>query len=429
MVSNWFLGIFAFFYLAEHGVSLWLTVLNLRYVARHENEVPLYFRDKISLDEYQRSIRYTRDKTHLGLIRSLLAVPILWGMILTGFFGGVDQWARSRGDSAILAGVIFLSIMAALFYLLSLPFNLYSTFVIERRHGFNRTTFRIWMTDQLKSLALTIAIGGPLLIGTLWFMEKYWQGFWWLYVWVLTGLFQLFIAALFPVLILPIFNKLTPLSSGGLKDKIEELAKRVNFRISGVFTMDGSKRSTHSNAFFAGIGKFRRIVLFDTLVQGMEERELLAVLAHEMGHSVKKHVRTGLLISLSSSLLGFFVLSRLVQASWFYEAFKFRFASAYAALFIFGIASGAFTFFLLPLFSMLSRKHEYEADRFAAGVLGEAQPMVHSLVKLSKDNLSNLTPHPYYSFFYYSHPTTIERIQALEAQTYQRSQDPVVMET
>jgi STE24 endopeptidase len=285
------------------------------------------------------------------------------------------------------------------------------------------------MTDLIKSLALTIAMGGPLLIATLWFMEKYWQGYWWLYVWVLLGLFQLFIAALFPVLILPIFNKLTPLSSGGLRSRIEELAKNVNFRISGVFTMDGSKRSTHSNAFFAGIGKFRRIVLFDTLVQALNDTELLAVLAHEMGHSIKKHVRTGLLVSLTSSLLGFLILSYLVQAPWFYLAFGFRAASAYAALFIFGIASGAFTFFLLPLFSMLSRRHEYEADRFAAGVLGDAQPMVHSLIKLSKDNLSNLTPHPLYSFFYYSHPTTIERVHALEALTNRKSQGAAVVTT
>ena len=179
-MSNWFLGAFAFLYLAEHGVSLWLTVLNLRHVARHEQEVPVLFRDKISLEDYQRSIHYTRDKTYLGLIRSLLGIPILWGMILTGFFGSVDEWARSRGGSAILAGVIFLAVMAAFFYLLSLPFNMYSTFVIERRHGFNRTTFRIWMTDLIKSLALTVAMGGPLLIATLWFMGKYWRGYWWL---------------------------------------------------------------------------------------------------------------------------------------------------------------------------------------------------------------------------------------------------------
>ncbi len=425
-MSNWFLGVFAFFYLAEHGVSLWLTVLNLRHVARHEEEVPILFRDKISLGDYQRSIHYTRDKTYLGMIRSLLGIPILWGMILTGFFGGVDKWARSLGGSAILTGIIFLAVLAAFFYLLSLPFNVYSTFVIERRYGFNRTTFSIWITDLIKSFALTVAMGGPLLIATLWFMGKYWRGYWWLYVWVLLGLFQLFIAALFPVLILPIFNKLTPLSSGDLRDRIEGLAKKVNFRISGVFTMDGSKRSTHSNAFFAGIGKFRRIVLFDTLVQALNEVELLAVLAHEMGHSIKKHVRTGLLVSLSSSLLGFLILSHLVQAPWFYLAFGFQSASAYAALFIFGMASGAFTFFLLPLFSMLSRRHEYEADRFAAGVLGEGQPMVHSLIKLSKDNLSNLSPHPLYSFFYYSHPTTIERVRALEALTDRMPQGPAV---
>jgi len=304
--------------------------------------------------------------------------------------------------------------MSALFYALSLPFNLYSTFIIEQRYGFNQITWKLWLIDLAKGLLLSVVIGVPVLSGVLWFMNRYGQSLWWLYVWMLLALVQLLMTTVFPVLIVPLFNKLTPLPEGSLKRRIEAVVEKVRFRISGVFTMDGSKRSTHSNAYFAGMGRFRRIILFDTLVKTLGESELVAVLAHEIGHNQKRHVRTGVLLGLGSSFLALFVLSRIIHAPWFYESFGFKMPSSYAALFIFMKASGSFTFFLEPLFSMLSRKHEYEADRFAAEVMGTSQPMIQGLVKLTKDNLSNLTPHPLYSFFYYSHPTVMERITALE---------------
>ncbi len=413
-MANGFLFIFALFYFAEHAVGLWLTSLNLRYLQLHAQSVPSYFQDKISLPDYQKSIRYIRDKTHLGIVSSLAEIPIFWGMLLSGFFGLVDLWARSLGLSPVLSGLVFLSVMGVLSYLLALPFRLFSTFVIEKRYGFNRTTLRTWLLDTLKGLLLTMGIGGPLLIAVLWLMNRYMSGFWWIYAWGVLALFQFSVMALFPVLIVPLFNKLTPLPEGNLRERIEALACKIGFQMSGIFTMDGSKRSLHSNAFFAGIGRFRRIVLFDTLVGGLNEPQLLAVLAHEMGHNVKKHVRASLVVGLGSSLAGLYVLSQLLKSPWFYSAFGFPVPSSHAALFIFAKASGAFTFFLEPVFSMLSRKHEYEADRFAADTLGDEQPMIESLVKLSKDNLSNLTPHPLYSFFYYSHPTPMERIQALE---------------
>jgi STE24 endopeptidase len=304
--------------------------------------------------------------------------------------------------------------VSVVFFLVSLPFSLYSTFVIEQKHGFNRMTLRLWLVDLVKSIFLSLLIGGPILAAVLWFMNRHLQGLWWLYVWILLSFVQIFIAAIFPVFLLPLFNKLTPLEEGGLKQQILALAQKINFRLSGIYTMDGSKRSSHSNAFFAGLGKLRRIVLFDTLVKSLTEPELLAVLAHEMGHNVKKHVRTGLLISSVVSLAGLYVLSLLVNKPWFYEAFQFAQPSAYAALLIFMKTFGAFTFFLSPLGSILSRKHEYEADRFAAEVMEKPEPMIQGLVKLTRDNLSNLTPHPWYSFFYYSHPTVMERIRALE---------------
>jgi STE24 endopeptidase len=411
---NTFLILFAIFFAAEHLLDYGLTWLNLSHIRRHAGQLPPYFRDRISLEDYQTSIRYTRDRARLGVVSSLVQIPILWLMIFTGFFGKVDLWMRSFALSSVATGLLFFAAMSTLFYLISLPFSLYSTFVIEEKYGFNKMSAKLWLIDLGKGLLLSIAIGVPVLAGVLWFMDRYGGSLWWLYVWILLALIQFVMASVFPVLIVPLFNKLTPLAEGSLRERIEVVAKKVNFRLSGVFTMDGSKRSAHSNAYFAGMGRFRRVVLFDTLVKSLGESELVAVLAHEMGHNKKKHVRTGLLLGLGTSFLGLFVLSRMIQAPWLYDAFGFGIPSSYAALFIFMKASGSFTFFLDPLFSMLSRKHEYEADRFAAEVMGEPQSMIRGLVKLTKDNLSNLTPHPLYSFFYYSHPTVMERISALE---------------
>lgn len=411
---NEFLILFAIFFVAEHLLDYGLTWLNLNHVRRHANQVSIYFRDRISLEEYQKSIRYTRDRARLGIVSSLVGIPALWSMILTGFFGKVDFWTRSLGFSSVPTGVIFLAVMSTLFYLISLPFTLYSTFVIEEKYGFNKMNLKLWLIDVGKGVVLSVVIGVPVLSGVLWFMDRYGQSLWWLYVWMLLASVQFLITTVFPVLIVPLFNKLTPLAEGSLRQQIEAVAQKINFRMSGIFTMDGSKRSAHSNAYFAGMGRFRRIVLFDTLVKSLGESELVAVLAHEMGHNKKKHVRTGLLLGLGVSFLGLFVLSRVIHAPWLYAAFGFGIPSSYAALFIFMTASGSFTFFLEPLLSMLSRKHEYEADRFAAEVMGTSQPMIQGLVKLTKDNLSNLTPHPVYSFFYYSHPTVMERITALE---------------
>ena len=411
---NPFLLLFATFYFAQHLLDSWLTWLNLAHVQKHQHTVPAYFQDKISLDAYQKSIAYTREKARFGMIASWVEVPIFWGLLLSEFYGKLDAVVRSLGFGPVVTGLLYLASVSVVFFLISLPFSLYSTFVIEQKHGFNQMTLQLWLVDLLKSILLSILIGGLILAAVLWFMDRHLQGLWWLYAWILLSLVQIFIAAIFPVFLLPLFNKLTPLEDGHLKQHILALAQKIKFRLSGIYTMDGSKRSTHSNAFFAGLGKLRRIVLFDTLVKSLTESELLAVLAHEMGHNVKKHVRTGLLISSVVSLAGLYVLSLLVSKPWFYEAFQFAQPSSYAALLIFMKTSGAFTFFLSPLSSILSRKHEFEADRFAAEVMEKREPMIQGLVKLTRDNLSNLTPHPWYSFFYYSHPTVMERIQALE---------------
>ncbi len=413
-MMNRFLILFGVFYFAEQALSLWLTWLNLRHVAVHYGEVPEYFRDKVTLEDYQKGIRYTREKARLGIISSLAGIPVFWGMLLTGFFGGIDSWSRSWHGGSILTGLIFLGIMAAIYYLLSLPFNFYSTFRIEQRYGFNKITFRLWLIDFMKGLTLTLIIGGLVLAATLWFMNRFADKPWWLYVWILLALVQLFVVSLYPVLIVPLFNKLSPFPAGTLRDKIENLTRQACFQMKGIFVMDGSKRSSHSNAFFAGMGRFRRIVLFDTLIQSLCEDELVGVLAHEMGHYLKKHTRTAMLINLAFSLAGLYGLAFLIRAPWFYQAFGFSQSSSQAALFIFASSSGAFLFFIEPFFSWFSRRNEYAADRFAAHATQDPRALIRALIKLSLDNLSNLTPHPLYSFFYYSHPTIMERIRGLE---------------
>jgi STE24 endopeptidase len=413
-MDNFFLGIFAIAYFAEHVLDLWLTRLNLEHIARHEAEVPSYFQESITREEYRKGIAYNREKARLGLVASWTEAPVFWGLLLSGFYGHVDWWARAFGYGSVVTGVIFLAVVSILFSAMALPFNLYSTFVIEQKYGFNRMTWKLWLADFCKRFLLSVVIGIPVLAAILWFMNRFLSGLWWLYVWVFLALVQLFLTSIFPVFIVPLFNKLTPLGEGSLKERILGLARKVRFNLSGIYTMDGSKRSTHSNAFFAGMGRFRRIVLFDTLVNSLNEPEVLAVLAHEMGHNVKRHIRTGLVVALATSLAGLYVLSHLVSHSWFYTAFGFAQPSSHAALFVFMKVAASFTFFLSPLPAMLSRKHEYEADRFSAETLGDPQPMIQGLVKLTKDNLSNLTPHPLYSFFHYSHPTVMERIRALE---------------
>jgi STE24 endopeptidase len=273
----------------------------------------------------------------------------------------------------------------------------------------------LWVVDLLKGAALGLALGYPLLCLVLWFFK--WQPqWWWLWAWVALMIFQLVLLALAPRLIMPLFNKLTPLPEGELRQRLLELAERTGFRCSAIDVMDGSKRSSHSNAFFTGFGKFRRIVLFDTLIAQLSPRELEAVLAHEIGHYRRGHIPKTIALSALASLAGLWVLGWLVGQAWFYTGFRFAPAvDVPAALLLFALTADLATFWFHPLGNLLSRKHEYEADAFARAALGEAEPLIAALRKLHEKNLGNLTPHPAYSFFHYSHPTLLEREAALRA--------------
>jgi STE24 endopeptidase len=398
--------------LTRLAAELWLAALNRRHVLAHAGEIPPPFRGIIDEPTYKKSVAYTLAKERFGNIEEIWSTAIL----LTVLFSGILPWAldlfsNGLGQSA-WAIAAFLFAVGLAMSLPGLPFDWFSQFRLEEKFGFNTATPGIWWSDRLKGLLLAAVLGYPLLVLILKIVE--WTGlWWWLWAWAALLAFQFLMLVLAPVLILPLFNKFTPLPEGGLRERLLALAKRTQFHAQSIQLMDGSKRSRHSNAFFTGFGRFRKIVLFDTLVQQLTESELEAVLAHEIGHYQKKHIPKMLAFSAVSSLAGFYLISVLARQDWFYRAFGFEPGNVAPALLLFGLLAGMVTFWFSPLIHWWSRRYEYQADAFAARVMNEAQSLIGALRKLNEKNLSNLTPHPCYSGFYYSHPTLLEREQAL----------------
>jgi STE24 endopeptidase len=405
--------------LARLAVELWLAALNRRHVLAHAGEIPPTFRGIIDEPTYKKSVAYTLAKGRLGNMEDTWSTIVL----LFFLFSGVLPWAfrffsQGLGQSAWAMAAFLFAVGLAL-SLPGLPFDWFSQFRLEEKFGFNTTTPKIWWADRLKGLLLTAALGYPLLVLILKMVEWAGRG-WWLWAWAALLAFQFLMLVLAPVLILPLFNKFTPLPEGSLRERLLALARRTRFRTRSIQLMDGSKRSRHSNAFFTGFGRFRKIVLFDTLVQQLSEPELEAVLAHEIGHYRRKHIPKMLAFSAVSSLAAFYFIAVLAGQAWFYRAFGFP-PSAFSlepsaiapALLLFGLLAGTVTFWFSPLLHWWSRRYEYQADAFAAHVMNEAQSLLGALRKLNEKNLSNLTPHPWYSGFYYSHPTLLEREQAL----------------
>jgi STE24 endopeptidase len=406
-------------FLLQYGWNTLLAALNLRYVRRHGDAVPPAFAGVVDEPAYARSVTYTLTRGRFGLLAGTVSAAILLAVVLSGFMGLLDSLAARLPIGGYLQGVVFLFALSLLFWVTGLPFSLYSVFGIEARFGFNRMTPRLYLVDTLKSLALSVVLAVPVLLGLFWFMDHAGR-LWWLWAFLAMSAFELVLNVLYPMVIAPLFNRFTPLADGSLRTRILELAGRLGLRAKGIYVMDGSRRSRHSNAYFTGLGRSKRIVLFDTLVKTMSEEEILAVLAHEIGHERRHHVTKGLVVSLAAGLAGFWILSLLVPWTPLYRAFGFSQAGSAAIVAILALCSGPFTFFFAPLSSLWSRKHEYEADRFAVDGTGGAAAMVSALLRLSKDNLSNLTPHPLYSFWHYSHPTVAERIAAVEAYAARR---------
>ena len=393
-------------------LQLWLERLNAREVRRHADAVPPAFLNVIDEPTYHKAVEYTLAKGRFGRIQLVWDAIILGMVVLSGILPAFYEAFTGRFGAGISSQAAYLFAVGILLSLLSLPFDWVEQFRLEQRFGFNTSNQRIWWMDRVKGFLLALLLGYPLLLLILKLVD--WMGdAWWLWAWALVMGFQLVMVVLAPILIMPLFNKFTPLPEGPLRNRLLKLGERTGFKSSSIQVMDGSKRSRHSNAFFTGFGRFRKIILFDTLINQLAEEELEAVLAHEIGHYKRRHIPKMLLLSSAGMLLAFFVIAWLAEQAWFYRAFGFEPGSIVPALLLFSLLSGVVTFWLSPVFNLLSRKFEYEADFYAAETMKEPDPLIGALRKLNEKNLSNLTPHPLYSGFYYSHPTLLERERAL----------------
>ncbi len=404
--------------LARATAELWLSRLNQRHVRAQANQVPPAFRGIFDESTYRRSIDYTLAKSRFGDIAGVFDAALLIAVL----FSGVLPWAFGRFTASFgtsifaLAGFVFVTGIAL--SIPGLPFAWYAQFKLEERFGFNTTTMKTWILDRLKGLLLTVVLGYPLLALVLRLIE-WTSANWWICAAAVVIAFQLFLLLVAPAIIMPLFNKFTPLPEGTLREHLFALAQRTDFPTRSIEVMDGSKRSRHSNAFFTGLGRFRKIVLFDTLVAQLTEPELESVLAHEIGHYKKRHVLKLLGVSIACVFVAFAVIAWLARQQWLYRAFGFEHQGGFAAanvvpaMLLFALLAGTITFWVSPFIHIWSRRFEYEADAFARTAMGEAQSLIQALRKLSEKNLSNLTPHPCYSRFYYSHPTLLERERAL----------------
>ncbi|MDG5767510.1 M48 family metallopeptidase [Balneolales bacterium ANBcel1] len=396
---------------ADYLLNLISDLLNLKALRK---QMPDEFGDVCDEEKYRKSQEYTRVRTRFGLISATFSLAVLLLFWFAGGFNWADQLVRELGYGTIATGLLFIGMLLLGQSILSLPFSIYSTFVIEERFGFNKTTPRTFATDLLKGMVLAVLLGGPLLAGVIAIFE-FLGAEAWLYAWVVVILFTLFVQFIAPTWIMPLFNKFEPLEDGELKQAILDYAEKVSFPLQGIYTIDGSRRSGKSNAFFTGFGKNKRIALFDTLIENHTVPELVAVLAHEVGHYKKRHIPKNMIIGFLQTGLMLFLLSLFIRIPGLHEAFFMEEISVYAGLLFFGLLYAPVEMLLSIVMQIVSRKHEFEADRFAAETTGEPESMVSVLKKLSADNLSNLTPHPFHVFLNYSHPPVAERIQAIRS--------------
>lgn len=408
-----FTWLFIFAVVITAGVQLWLSLRQAKHVANHRSVVPTEFSDKITLEEHQKAADYTKVKGSFGRLQLLIGTVVLFLWTLGGGLNWLDQLWRSADWGPLATGVAVLISFSLISGLIDIPSSLYSTFNIEERFGFNKSTLKTFFVDMIKGAALSLAIGIPLILLVLWLMESA-GDLWWLYAWIALTAFSIIMMWAYPKFIAPIFNKFKPLEDGEVLDRLTNLLKRTGFNSDGVFVMDGSKRSSHGNAYFTGFGKTKRIVFFDTLLKHLSPTQVEAVLAHELGHFKRKHVLKGMIASMTMTLIGFAVLAWLMKQEWFYTAIGVQQSSTYMALILFILVSPAFTFFIGPLMARWSRKHEFEADEFAAKE-SDANELISALVSLYKKNAGTLTPDPLYSAFYDSHPPASIRIAHLKS--------------
>ena len=394
------------------GVRLWLASRHRAHVAAHRGDVPAAFRDAIPLDAHQKAADYT--VARVGLARADVVVSALWLLLLTlgGELQRLFDLASSLAGDGMVRDLVFVGLLALASSLIDLPFMLYRTFVIEERFGFNKMTLGMFLGDQLKHGLVGAAIGAPVVAAVLWIMDSLGSG-WWFYAWAFWLAFSLAMMLLYPTFIAPLFNKFEPMPEGELRSRIENLLARCGFRADGLFVMDGSRRSAHGNAYFTGFGKGKRIVFFDTLLNRLGGDEIEAVLAHELGHYKHHHIWKRVAWIAGGSLAFFALLGWLIGQSWFYQQLGLSSQGKVLALTLFALVAPVFSFPLSPLMSLMSRKHEFEADAYAAAHT-QSGWLVSALVKLCRDNASTLTPDPLYSSFYDSHPPAALRVAKLQ---------------
>lgn len=394
------------------ATRLWLASRHAAHVQARRGAVPAQFADVITLEAHQRAADYTVTKTRFAMAGVLVEAALALAFTFGGGLQALHDWSAAAVDPGIGRGLVLIGSVALVMMLAELPLSLYSTFVIEERFGFNKTTPKLFFIDFFKSLALAAALGLPLVATVLWLMARMGE-WWWLWAWLTWMGFNVIMLAVYPAWIAPMFNKFSPLTDVAMKERIERLLDRCGFKVGGLMVMDGSRRSSHGNAYFTGFGKTKRIVFFDTLLSRLEPQEVEAVLAHELGHFKRKHVIKRIAWTFAASLGFLWLLGWLLDKPWFYEGLGVSAPSTAMALLLFSIVVPVFTFLFQPLGAMYSRRHEFEADAFAAQHTPAAD-LISGLVKLYKDNAATLTPDPLHSAFYDSHPPAMTRIARLQ---------------
>ncbi|MGZ3635120.1 MAG: M48 family metallopeptidase [Syntrophales bacterium] len=403
-----FLAAFA----ASAASRLLLAYVNVSHLRRHGHDVPEVFQGEIDEATLARMTAYTAESSSFGSVEHFFDDAVTLLVLLSGFLPLLVGVVLSWNLHFILSGMIFFGALALLSAILDIPFSLYSTFVIEKRYGFSTITMRLWITDLIKGLLISGILSG-ILLGAMLALVYYADHTWWLWVWLVFSAFQMLIVWLYPVLIAPLFNKFEPIENEALKEAIIALMAKVGLKTGGVFQVDAGKRSKHTNAYFTGLGKTKRIVLYDTLLKSHASEEILSVLAHEAGHWKKRHIIKQLILMETVSFVFLYLVYRLIDWPLLYQTFGFAERIPYVGLLLIAVLFGPVAFFLTPIGAMLTRRYEREADDFCYSLVGTTIPMINALKRLAKDNLANLHPHPFYAWFYYSHPPLTERIARL----------------